>query len=164
MTESGWDAVYRKTGFSGLDGSAKVHAYGVGVASVMLTTAVTEQESRYPQVNIIVSDKPHTNLVDAIRPLFQNLTGQVTSIAKLLEVDLNNKYGIVLAMEELLLSNFDEITFKRMQDLFSTARGILWVSRGVRLHNPEVNMFTGVARCLRTEFVGLRLVTLDLDE
>lgn len=164
MTETAWETVYRKTGFSGLDGSAQVRAKGISVASVMVATAVAEQESSYPEVTLLVSNEPHTPLIDAIRPLFQNLTGQITPVERLLEVDLNNKYGIVLAMGEPLLSNFEEDKFKRMQVLFSTARGILWVSRGARSHNPEANMFTGVARCLRTEFAGLRLVTLDLDE
>ena len=164
LTEKSWDTVYSRSGFSGLDGSVQVHAKGVSIASVMLTTAITEQKSSYPEVNLIVPNEPHTHLVDAIRPLFENLSGKVTPVGKFLEVDLNNKFGIVLAMGEPLLSTFDEIGFKRMQVLFSTARGILWVSQGAKVQNPEANMFTGVARCLRTEFAGLRLVTLDLDE
>ena len=156
--------MYRKTGFSGLDGSAQVHANGLSVASVMVATAVTKQKSRYPEISLVVSNEPYTHLVDAIRPQFQNLTGQATPVERLLEVDLNNKYGIVLAMEEPSLSSLDEIGFKRMQVLFSTARGILWVSRGARSQNPEANMFAGFARSLRTENAGLRLVTLDLDE
>ena len=156
--------MYRKTGFSGLDGSAQVHANGLSVASVMLATAVTDQESSYPEISLVVSNEPYTRLVNAVRPLFQNLTGHATSVEKLLEVDLNNKYGIVLAMGEPSLSSFDEIAFKRMQVLFSTARGILWVTQGARSQNPEANMFAGFARCLRTENAGLRIVTLDLDE
>ena len=130
----------------------------------MLTTAITKEESGYPEISLIVSNEPYTHLVDTIRPLIQNLTGQNTHVERLLEVDLTQKYGIVLAMGEPLLSSFDEIWFKRMQVLFSTARGILWVSRGARSHNPEANMFTGFARCIRSEIKGLRLVTLDLDE
>lgn len=156
--------MYRKSGFSGLDGSAQVNAYGVSVASVMMTTAVTEEKPSYLETSLVVANELHTHLVDAIRPLLRNLTGQVISVERLLEVDLNNKYGIVLAMGEPLLSTFGEIDFKRMQTLFSTARGILWVSQGARLQNPEANMITGAARCLRTEFAGLRLVTLDLEE
>ena len=129
-----------------------------------MTTAVTEQKPSYLETSLVVANEPHTHLVDAIRPLLQNLTGQVISVERLLEVDLNNKYGIVLAMGEPLLSTFGETDFKRVQTLFSTARGILWVSRGARLQNPEANMITGAARCLRTEFAGLRLVTLDLEE
>lgn len=164
MTETAWDTVYRKTGFSGIDGSAQVHAHGVSVASVMLTTAITKQEPDYPEVSLVVPNEPHTHLVDAIRPLFQNLTGHTTPVERLLEVDLTQRYGIVLAMEEPLLSSFDEIGFKRMQALFLTARGILWVTRGGRSHNPEANMFAGFARCIRTENAGIRLVTLDLDQ
>ena len=103
-------------------------------------------------------------MVDAIRPLFQNLTGQVAPVERLLEVDPNEKYAIVLAKGESSLSRFDEIAFKRMQVLFSTARGILWVTRGARSQTLEANMFAGFARSLRTENAGLHIVTLDLDE
>ena len=159
-----WDSVYRKTGFSGVDGSAQAHGNHISDASVMLTTAVTQQQSSYPEFRLIVSDEPYTDLVDAIRPAFQTLTGHVAPVERILEVDLNNKYGIVLAMGESPFSSLNESDFKRMQVLFSTARGILWVSRGARSHNPEANMFAGFARCLRTENAGIRIVTLDLDE
>lgn len=164
VTENAWDAVYRKTGFSGLDGSAQVHGNPVSEASVMLTTAITQQKSSYPETCLIVLDQPHTGLVDAIRPEMQNLTGQGAPVERFLEGDLTNKYGIVLAMGESPFANLNEIEFKRMQVLFTTARGILWVSRGARLHNPEANMFAGFARCLQKENAGIRIVTLDLDE
>ena len=51
-------------------------------------------------------------------------------------------------MEDLFLSMLDGTGLKRMQILCSTARAILWVSRGARLLNPEANMFTGFARYL----------------
>ena len=85
-------------------------------------------------------------------------------VERLLEVDLNKKYGIVLTMGESSLSSFDEIAFKRMQVLFSTARGILWVTRRARSQNPTANMFARFARSLRTENAGLHIITLDLDE
>lgn len=156
--------MFRKTGFSGLDGSAQIRADPVSDASVMLTTAITQQRPGYPETCLVVCNEPYTGLVDAIRPVFQNLTGQVAPVERLREVDLNNKCGIVLAMGDSLFSSLNDSDFERMQVLFSTARGILWVTRGARSQNPEANMFTGFARCLRTENAGLRIVTLDLDE
>ena len=156
--------MYRNSGFSGLDGSVQIHASPLSQVSVMLTTAVTQQKSSYPETCMIVLDEPHTSLVDAIRPKMHNLTGQGVPVERFLEVDLNNKYGIVLAMGESIFPNLNEIDFKRMQVLFTTARGILWVSRGARWHNPEANMFAGFARSIQRENAGLRIVTLDLDE
>lgn len=156
--------MYRKTGFSGLDGSAQVHGNPVSEASVMLTTAITQQKPSYPEACLIVLDQPHTGLVDAIRPELQTLTGKGAPVERFLEVDLNNKYGIVLAMGESPFPNLNEIEFKRMQILFTTARGLLWVSRGARSHNPEASMFAGFARCLQKENAGIRIVSIDLDE
>ena len=156
--------MYRRTGFSGLDGSVEVHNNGPNPGSVMLTTAIPKEEASYPATSLLVGRQSHANLVEAIGPSLRTLTGQSASADKLLEVELNDKYGIVLAMEEPFLSNLDEIGLNRMQVLFSTARGILWVSRGARSQNPEANMIMGFARSLRAENVGLRLVTLDIDE
>ena len=129
----------------------------------MVTTAIIEENPSYPATSVIVGDEPYTDLVAIMRPSLHELTGQLVPTARLLEGDLNEKYGIVLAMENSFLSSIDEIGLKHMQALFSTARGILWVSRGARSQNPEANMFAGFARCLRNENAGLRLVTLDLD-
>lgn len=164
LTETAWDTVYRKTGFSGLDGSVQVHGNGPSVGSVMLTTAIPKEKPTYPATSVVVCDKTSTKLAEAIRPSLHHLTGQLAPVENVLEVDLNEKYGIVLAMEESILSGFDEIGFKRMQALFSTAHGILWVSRGAKSRNPEANMITGFARTLRMENAGLRIVTLDLDD
>ena len=160
MAETAWDALCRRTGFSGLDGSVPVHN---NVTSVMVTTAITEESPSYPATSVIVGDEPYTDLFEIMRPSLHELTGQLVPTARLLEVDLNDKYGIVLAMENSFLSSIDEIGLKHMQVLFSTARGILWVSRGASSQNPEANMFAGFSRCLRKENAGLRLVTLDLD-
>lgn len=158
------DSVCCDAGFSGLDGSAQVHCKGVVVNSVMLTTAITKQMSGYPGTSLVVSDEPRINLTDTISPLIQNLTGAIAPVEKLLEVDLNDKFGVVLAMGEPIISNLDEAGFKHIQALFSTARGILWVSRGARSLKPDTNMFLGFARSIRTENKGLRIVTLDLDD
>lgn len=130
----------------------------------MLTTAITNENSSYPATSLIVCGDEYANLVEAIRPALHSLTGQRVPAETILEVDLNDKYGIVLAMEESFLSSLDEIGFKRMQVLFSTARGMLWVTRGARSQNPGANLATGFARALRMENAGFQMVTLDLDE
>ena len=91
----------------------------------MLTTAITQQTSSYPETCLIILDQRHTGLVDAIRPEMQNSTGLGAAVEKLLEVNLNNRYGIMLAMEESPFANLNEIEFKRMQVFFTIARRIL---------------------------------------
>lgn len=137
LTETAWDTVYRKTGFSGLDGSIQLHGDGYIVESVMLTTAIPEEKPSYPAASLLICDKALKYLGETIGRSLQKRSGLPAPIENILEVDLNDKYGIVLAMGESLLSELDESGFRHMQAIFSTARGILWVSRGARSQNPE---------------------------
>ena len=132
--------MYRRTGFSGLDGSIQLHGDGYIVESVMLTTAIPEERPSCPEASLLICDKVFKNSGETIRTISRSLhkrTSLPAPVESILEVDLNNKYGIVLAMGESLLFELDESGFKRMQAIFSTARGILWVSRGARSQNPE---------------------------
>ena len=130
--------MYRRTGFSGLDGSVQVHGDGQPtVESVMVTTAIPEGKPRYPAASLFTYGKPLTNLGENISRSLHGLTGLQAPVENLLEADLKDKYGIVLAMDKSLLFKLDETGFSQMQILFSTARGILWVSRGARSRKPE---------------------------
>ena len=129
--------MYRQTGFSGLDGSVQLQGNGPTVESVMVTTAISKEKPRYPVVSLVTYDQPLTNLAETISRSLQKLTGLLAPVENFLKVDLKDGYGIVLAMGESSLLKLDEVGFKQMQLIFSTARGILWVSRGARSQNPE---------------------------
>ncbi len=105
--------------------------------SVMVTSAISKAKHTYPAASVVICDKHHEDLGETISRSLQNLTGFLAPVENLLEVDLNDKYGVVLAMGESMLFNLDETGFRRMQVLFSTVRGILWVSRGARSQCPE---------------------------
>lgn len=137
LTETAWDKVCRRCGFSGLDGSVQIHDGGPKVGSVMLTKAIAQGKPSYPAVSLIIHDDPLTNLLETIRPSLHKLTGLPVPVRNLLEVDLSDKYGIVLAMGGSVLSELDEAGFRHMQTLFSTTRGILWVTRGASSQSPE---------------------------
>ena len=164
MTETAWDKVYRKTGFSGLDGSVQIRGSGPSIASVMLTTAISEQVPTYPEISIVVCKEVDENLLRTVHSSMHGLIAQQASVQGLLEADLTDRHAVVLALEDPFLSEADEGALKRMQYVFSSARGVLWVTRGASSQNPEANMITGFARSLRAENAGLHFVTLDLDE
>ncbi len=137
LTETAWDSVYRRTGFSGLDGSVQLHGSGPMMQSVMVTSAIPKENPTYPAASVLICDARHKDLGETTSRSLQNLTGLLAPVEDLLGVDLNDKYGIVLAMGESMLFNLDETGLRRMQVLFSTVRGILWVSRGARSQCPE---------------------------
>ncbi len=105
--------------------------------SVMVTSAISKEKPIYPAASVVICDEHHKGLGETVSRSLQDLTGFLAPVENLLEVDLNDKYGVVLAMGEPMLFNLDEAGFRRMQVLFSTVRGILWVSRGARSQCPE---------------------------
>ncbi|KAL9595199.1 MAG: hypothetical protein Q9219_006593 [cf. Caloplaca sp. 3 TL-2023] len=164
LTESQWDKVMRENGFSGIDGSIRTQHEGINLGSVMISTAVPQQEVVYPEALIVLSGTPHEQLVEAVSKRLVMTTSQAqVSTSELLNVDMEDKYGVVLAMDDPFWPDLDEQGLQKMQKLFSSARGVLWVSRGAYLQNPAANMATGFARSIRAENAGICFLTLDLD-
>ncbi|KAL8716996.1 MAG: hypothetical protein Q9225_005722 [Loekoesia sp. 1 TL-2023] len=110
------------------------------------------------------------------------------SFVKILKLDIASKehdssldtvYDLIIASEArpedqvILLADFDQAVLHDLQDdelkglqgLAQNAAHILWVTAGGLLsgRNPEHAMFSGLARCLRSENVSLDLVTVDID-
>lgn len=165
MAEADWDRMLRQSGFSGIDGSVRVNPAGPNVGSVMLATAVAQQTPTYPEASILVCSDVHQHLTQAIGGKLSAVTKQSSvSSCGLLEAELDDGYGIVIALDEPFWPDLDEAGLEKMQRLFTSARGILWVSRGARTANPAASMSTGVARSVRPENAGIRFLTLDLDD
>ncbi|KAL8694265.1 MAG: hypothetical protein Q9218_001033 [Villophora microphyllina] len=164
LSEPQWDKVLRETGFSGIDGSVRTQHEGTSLGSVMLSTAVPQQELKYPEASIVLCGNPHQQLVQAVSERLIPITSQdQVSTHELLDVNLEDKYAVVLAMDEPFWPGLDDQGLQKMQKLFASARGILWVSRGAQVQNPAANMVTGFARSIRAENAGISFATLDLD-
>ncbi|KAL9609347.1 MAG: hypothetical protein Q9167_005871 [Letrouitia subvulpina] len=165
LNVEGWDKVFRRNGFSGVDGSIDDNPEGPSVASILLTTAVARQVPTYPKASILVCGQQdqHKDLAEAVGERMGSLTEQASiSTGSLLHSDLSDQYGIILALDDPFWQDIDEPGLLKIQQSFSAARGILWVSQGGQGPNPEANMVSGFARSLRTENFGLRFITLNL--
>ncbi|KAL8763349.1 MAG: hypothetical protein Q9184_000820 [Pyrenodesmia sp. 2 TL-2023] len=164
LDTASWDEILKQSGFSGIDASVPLNPEGPDTASVLLATAVPKQSPTYPEVSIIVHGEAHQHLSQAVGEEISVLTKQSsTPVNELLQANLEDGYGIFLMLDNPFWSDVDEASFKKMQEIFSTARGILWISRGARGANPTANLSSGLARSVRGENAGIRLVTLDLD-
>ncbi|KAL8698413.1 MAG: hypothetical protein Q9224_001862 [Gallowayella concinna] len=165
LTESQWDSVLKTSGFSGIDASAQVSPGGTDTSSVVLSTACSEQTPVYPQTAILTCRGVEPGLMKAISDQVASITGQPQIITgHLTDVELDDQYGIVLALDTPFWSDMTEDDLKTMQKMIASARGLLWVTRGAQAANPAMNMVNGFARTIRIENAGLRFVTLDLDE
>lgn len=164
LAESAWDAIFRRAGFSGLDGSVHVGGEEAAVASVMITSAVDKKSPVYPTPTLITCNGLRTGIEKSLCSALGELTGSQLPPTKMIyEATLIDGFGIVLAFEDPILAELDETCFHHIQKMFCEARGLLLVTRGARSENPEANMVTGFARALRSENSGLCLATLDFD-
>ncbi|KAL8707779.1 MAG: hypothetical protein Q9220_007231 [cf. Caloplaca sp. 1 TL-2023] len=164
LTEAGWERVLKQAGFSGIDTSIPVNAEGPSFASVILSSGISEQAPTYPQPSVIVCGSSNNSIASALNDrIYRETTSPQPPLQDLLRIDLDSAYGIVLTLDEPFWADLDEDGLQRMQKLFSSARGLLWVTRGARDQNPALNMVAGLVRCIRAENVGIQIATLDLD-
>lgn len=160
LTEPEWDRVLGQSGFGGLDSAVQINDEGPSLASVMIATAKTEQKTEPPEM-FLTSPNPQSR-----GTLTENLRGRFAgkhSVENIFEFDWEDKYAVVVALNDTTWLDLDAQGLERMQEIFRSARGILWVVRGASSQNPMANMVFGLARSMRPENAGLKFSTLDLD-
>ncbi|KAL8828179.1 MAG: hypothetical protein Q9191_002743, partial [Dirinaria sp. TL-2023a] len=164
LKESHWDGVLHENGFTGVDGSVQINGDGHSIASVMLATAKSDQKPSCPDLSLVQTfSRKEDPLTDTLCMNLSDRATRVVSVGQLLEADLNDKYAIVLEMEDAFWFEIDGTALERMQSIFQLARGILWVTRGASTQQPLANMVAGLARSIRSENAGLRFATIDFD-
>ena len=163
MTEAGWDSLLRRTGFSGLDGSLETGPEGADISRLMLSTAVDDRLADYPPASVLFCPDTESYMVKPVCSQLTRLTGKESQSCSILTAEIPDGFAIVLALENPFWSVLDEKGLTHMKSIITSARGLLWVTRGARSQCPSVNMMNGLARCIRKEVAGIRLVTLDLD-
>lgn len=165
MTEVQWDSLLKQSGFSGVDGSAGILPGVADFASVILSTACLDRSPVYPTAALLTcGHNKQQQLAQTVGEQLGGTTGQAQiTIGHLLQVDLDDQYGIVLTLDEPFWSDITKNDLEKMQKLCTSARGLLWVTRGAQAGNPGTNMLAGFARTIRAENAGFQFVTLDLD-
>ncbi|KAL8631914.1 hypothetical protein Q9189_002390 [Teloschistes chrysophthalmus] len=161
LTEPEWDRILGQSGFGGLDCPLQINHEGPSLASVMIATAKLEQKTSAPEMMSLISPHPQSqvSLTDSLREI---IAGK-PSVENIFEVDLEDKYAVVISLNDTVWLDLDAQGLERMQGIFRSARGILWVVRGASCKNPAANMVFGLARSMRPENAGLTISTLDLD-
>ena len=136
------------------------------LSSLIVSTATDDHEPRYPAVTIVHDGSPVGVSLDALRSSLTNLTGQLTMVTPLEDTLADGRVCIFLGeLNEPLLNHPQPVQFASIKRIFSTARGVLWISRGgaVLCERPDVSLITGLARTVRCEGQASKFVTLDLD-
>ena len=173
LTETQWDHVLKRSGFTGVDRS--LHDYPGEVVhsnSVLVSTASIEAEPTPRKVKewiIVQSHECSRYSLSTLQEQVEAIAGTeplVVDLSQTSEMDLRDSFCIFLdELERPMLVNLPSETYKAIQNL-CTAAGVLWVVQGAQGDSPvdpDSSMVIGLTRSVRSENPAVRLVTLDLD-
>lgn len=168
LTESAWSALLQKVGFRGLDiclrDSEDERTYAV---SMMISTK-QDQAAQLEQIapHILYRDPSQENFCLALQTSLGQHSKEKGNLPLLQDAALSSETYIVIdSPEKPLLGYLNEHQFLRLQELFDSATGLLWVGFGgtASSSNPTTGSVTGFLRSLRSANEGMSYVVLDLD-
>ncbi|EMD84807.1 hypothetical protein COCC4DRAFT_179820 [Bipolaris maydis ATCC 48331] len=165
-----WNVALKSAGFSGVD----VDVRG-------------DRDTSKEPVSLIISTKPETSIVtlppcliistgtqasqklaNHMREAF-SLAGHEVDIAQwkgITKTSVAGKYCLCLAEWEIpVLANLTNEDWDRVREIVLSSEGALWVTGGGALDttHPLKSLMVGLARAIRNENAGVRLVCLDLE-
>lgn len=116
------------------------------------------------EVAIICDPERQQSLVMSLTELLTSSMQRPPVVGKLGEIRTESRVCIVLdELVRQVVSDLNPTSFNAIQEMTSTASGILWAVRGAYTdsENPHAQMAIGMARCIRSETL-LKFATLDL--
>ncbi|RYP73786.1 hypothetical protein DL770_007712 [Monosporascus sp. CRB-9-2] len=187
VSESKWDAILRKTGFSGVDTMTPVKDALSLPNSVMVSQAVDDwvafirepllaSPSLFAGHSIIKhlfivggTTLRVSRLVHDVRKLIHAFCDDITAVESLEKLDHTEVDGnaTILVLEDLDHPVFKDITAARwdsLKNLFGSEKSIAWVTQDRMVDNPFGNMAVGFARSALWEIPEIRYQFIDFQD
>ncbi|KAF1850336.1 uncharacterized protein K460DRAFT_400404 [Cucurbitaria berberidis CBS 394.84] len=183
LTEAQWQDVLHTTGFSDLkasspdvlnpleEGTRLMIATAVEAKPILRNGLYTPPE--ISRILLLSSDSPiKMNTLDiplAIKTRLENagLQVQILPLSMLEQEDVTGAVCISLAeLDEPLLASPSPSDLKSLQRIADTSAGLIWVTRGAassQVQRPDLAVFQGLARTLRSEHEDFPCITVDLN-
>ncbi|GME34422.1 Beta-ketoacyl synthase [Neofusicoccum parvum] len=174
-----WDDLLQSTGFSGVN--TVLHDFPDVTrhsCSVMVSQAVDDRFSllREPlsamtmfleEQVLIIGGKtlPVSKLVRDVQKVWRQRVTVVNSIDALNPAKIAPRTSVICLTEldkPLFAEPMTEARLNKLQELFITAKSVLWVTSGCSEDSPVSNMAVGIGRALITELPHLTLQFLDV--
>ena len=177
LTEVAWNSALRQTGFSGIDILLPDHHEPqYHESSIMISTAlspvISQNSSLITSTTIIIAE----NLVpqqEMGRQFQHQLTSLDKSPCKLLSLEQavsdpdvdTTSHIFLLEIGDFFLSKIKESEYARLKSIICLSKCVLWVSQDQSntVRRPELDMVTGFARAVRSEYTQLKFSTLALE-
>lgn len=174
MLECEWDLRLKRNGFDGMEWCFRDREDEGWSSSIMAARATTTQheESNAPSKAIIVASNTPGPLVQELseKLIASGISIQQKSLEEISTIEPNElaatKCIVAVELDEPLFNRITPNEFEAVKHTILTAHSTVWLTRGGSPPDckvPEYAMFTGLARSIRGEVPGVKLMTVDLD-
>ncbi|KAF4124349.1 Acyl transferase domain in polyketide synthase (PKS) enzyme [Geosmithia morbida] len=187
ISESEWDAILRKTGFSGVDTMTPVKDAISLPNSVMVSQAVDDwvefiREPLMASPSLFVGQPLIKNLfiiggttlrvsrlAQDIRKLIHNFCDYITTIGSLemlsdAEIGKNDTVLVLEDLDHPIFKNITEARWDGLKHLFGSEKSIAWITQDRMTSNPFGNMGVGFARSALWEIPEIRYQFIDFQD
>ena len=133
---------------------------------VIFFTAMPEDSQQYAKASLLLTDQSQSLRMRLEKSLV-DLTGKFSDVHHFEHLGtgiIDGKTWIFLAFEIFSLLQLSGAQFTTLQNILLRGQAILWVTRGVRSFSSEASLIDDLARVIRFENAGVKLVTLDLSD
>ena len=175
MAPQQWDKVLKLNGFSGTD--HVMNDYRDSRCQELSTMVSTVLEPALPTLSlpktsiVVAQGSPvQQEIAQKLRDVILSNSTSSCDIVPLEEAtaiqDISEQICVFLAEHSTpILQGLDQTSFSHLQSVFTSVRGIIWVTRGggSPTESPEYQVVDGLLRTLRTENAMLKAITLGLD-
>ncbi|TLD22711.1 hypothetical protein PspLS_07027 [Pyricularia sp. CBS 133598] len=179
-TREEWDAIFKQTGFSGIDSVTTERESHIFPNTLLSTHAVTPEQlrldaplaastkSKYPQLVIVGGGPRATSVLTKVKGLLPNRTPLVVpTLCDLGAARTEPKatYVVLSELDRPVFEDLDESNLSALKTLLFnlSASSILWLTEDAWVSNPRQAMGIGMLRTVRLENPDVAFQSLDVD-
>ena len=163
LTQQEWEAMFLKTGFSGLEAAVWDFLDELEHQSAMLVSKPIRQAFRTPKDVLVVTEEENSGVLLPLLKQFSEL--QIAKkVASMVEADPAGQVCVILSnLTNPILQNPPAGLFDAVKRTLLQSAGVLWVTLGASSGNPTSNLITGLARTVRSEHGETSIITVGFD-
>lgn len=176
-----WNAIFKQTGFSGVESQSTPRDSNLFMNMLFSTRAVNSKIARLydplsapannsaPPLVVIGggSNRSLCILEEMRKALPQRRICVLKQFKDLLETTTNASKSSFVVLSELdkeTFSNLDESTFESIKTMFTHASHVLWLTENAWLDHPYQAMSIAFVRSVKLEYPSILMQSLDVDE
>ncbi|GKT71322.1 polyketide synthase [Colletotrichum tofieldiae] len=174
-----WDAIFKRTGFSGVECRTLDRDRHIFPNSLFTTRAVTPKVSRlyeplsaptsdsYAPLVVVGGKSPKTSrILEAVNNVLSHRRPHVVSdLVDIRDTKYENHptFLVLSEFDDELFLDINEAKLEAVKSMFSQASNVLWLTESAWIDNPRQAMTIGMLRTIRNEYPEINVQALDVD-